>query len=364
MKAIISGGGTGGHIYPALAVANHLLAEGWDILYVGAGNSLEEKIMDRKNIDFKAISVAPIPRKPGLKLPAAVIKGTAGFFQSLRAIRKFKPDIILGTGGYVAGPVVLAGCFCRTKTLIHEQNAFPGLTNRILARFVDRVALNFSEAANFLPQKKKDKYVLTGNPVREKIYKTTRREGLKKLNLADNKITLLTFGGSQGAESINQAMIDVCQYMGGESGVQIIFVTGKNKYDSVLEQLGKTEKETNIIVKPYLYNIEYAYAVADLVISRAGATGLAEITACGIPAILIPYPHASGNHQHYNARVLEDNEAALLLPDKELCGELLLEKIIELINNRPLLQEMKKNSKQLGKNDALNRLVAEIKDLI
>lgn len=363
-KAVITGGGTGGHIYPALSVAKKLIEKEWDILYIGSRQGMEKEIIKRENIDFRSISVAPFPRRFSISLLKAVFVSMGGFGQSLKLLRSYKPQIVLGTGGFVAGPVVLAGSLLGAKTIIHEQNVFPGFTNRLLSRRADKVALNFGEAVEYFPGELKTKAVVTGNPVREKIRKAKRSEGIKKLGLKKQKTTLLVLGGSQGSESINQAMDRVCRYASEEKGLQIIYITGKNKYSAVKERLGSIwERNSDLHLKPYLHNIEWAYAAADLMVSRAGATVLAEITVQGLPAILIPYPHASGDHQSYNAQLLAGEGAAVVIPDEKLSGEILLKEIKKITSKPGHLQKMAENSKKMGYPEALNNIVEEIENL-
>lgn len=368
MKAILTGGGTGGHIYPALSVGLDLKKQGWKILYIGSKNSWEKKLIVDKGLRFKAINVAPLPRKLTLKLIISILKSLQGFFQARHIIKKFQPDVIFGTGGFVAGPVVEAGSLSGYPTIIHEQNVYPGITNRLLSYTVDKVALNFKEAIDYFPGKVAEKSVVTGNPVRKSILETSREQGLANLGLDNSRKTLLVFGGSQGARTINQAMFKVCEYFQQKSWLQIIYITGKDKYDKIIEEFKKRDlkldKINNIKIMPYLHNMEWAYAIANLIVYRAGATGLAEITARGIPAILVPYPYATGNHQEYNAQILEKHGAAIVVSDTELTGDLLIDKIKELIVNEKLLVKMKKNSKKMGQPKAVDNLVSEIKALV
>ena len=234
MKAILTGGGTGGHIYPALAVGLKLQDKGWDISYLGSENGLESEIIPANKIKFKTVEVAPLPRTFSLKLFQALFKAGKGFFQARKIIKKINPDVVFGTGGFVAGPVVQAASFSGYSTLIHEQNVYPGITNKILSYSVDKIALNFEKAQNYFPAGiNNNKFVVTGNPIRESILETKRRQGLKKLNLYTDKKTLLVFGGSQGSMSINEAMLEVCKYYSENSKVQIIYITGENNYDKI-----------------------------------------------------------------------------------------------------------------------------------
>ncbi len=368
MKAIVTGGGTGGHIYPALAVLRALQAKGWEILYLGSKAGLEGEIIPSEGIDYKEVNVAPLPRKISFKLLSSTLKTTAGFFQALRIIKSYLPDLVLGTGGFVAGPVVLAATFLKIPTIIHEQNVYPGFTNKLLARRVDAIALNFADAKQYFPGNIKAVYSVTGNPIREVIINTNKSKGLKKLSLEPNKKTLLVFGGSQGSMSINLAMVDLYHHYKDDSSIQIIHITGKKNYQMVLAEIRKSgidiEHYDNYQIMSYLSHMEYAYAVADLIVYRAGATGIAEITAKGLPAILVPYPHAAENHQEYNARNLEKHGAAEVILDKELSGKILINQVESIFSDEEKIITMSRNSKKLGNPEAVKNIVRFIEDIV
>ncbi|MCK8817335.1 undecaprenyldiphospho-muramoylpentapeptide beta-N-acetylglucosaminyltransferase [Natroniella sulfidigena] len=367
MKILISGGGTGGHIYPGLAIAKSLEQRNDDveIAFVGTEQGLEADIVPKEGYQLKTIQVQGLPRKVSLDLIKAAFKSLVGFFEAKLILNNFEPDIVVGTGGYVCGPIVLAAALSNIPTVIHEQNAYPGLTNRLLAKVVDKIALSNLDAKEYL--KDLDKVVLTGNPIRPAILEQNRTKAFKELGLNPRQKVILVFGGSRGAKSINQAVVKLYKEIKG-SNLQLLHITGKNGFEEVeakAEELGINNMESGqIIIKPYLYNMEAALNVADLVISRAGATGLAEITACGIPAILIPYPYAAENHQEYNARSLERKNAAEVILDQELTGDKLSEVVNELIFDEQKLKKMAQASKELGQPDAAKNLVALIQDLI
>lgn len=368
MRAIITGGGTGGHIYPALAVGLKLKKMGWEVLYIGSFDGLEKKIAQEWGLDFCAVEVAPLPRNLTFELFSVFSQNIKGILQSRRYIKNFKPDIIFGTGGFVAGPLVLAGVLSGIKTLIHEQNVYPGITNKLLSHFIDRIALNFQDAISYFSDSVRKKTVVTGNPVRNIILTTTRKEGLDYFEFSGNKRTLLVFGGSQGAASINKAIFAIYNYIAEKNNLQLIHITGKKNYNSQvedIENMGINLKDIpHIKIFPYLEHIEYAYAVSDLVISRAGATGIAEITAKGLPAILIPYPYATGNHQMYNAETMAEHGAAEIITEKRLNSAILLDKYKEIINDKDLLANMGENSFELGHSSAVDEIIEEIYKLI
>ncbi|MCK8827141.1 undecaprenyldiphospho-muramoylpentapeptide beta-N-acetylglucosaminyltransferase [Natroniella acetigena] len=367
MRILISGGGTGGHIYPGLAIAKTVEQKNNNakIAFVGTEQGLEADIIPKEGYQLKTIQVQGLPRKISVELVRAIFKSVIGLFEAKLILNDFKPDIVVGTGGYVCGPIVLAAALSNIPTVIHEQNAYPGLTNRLLAKIVDKIALSNLDAKGYLGDS--DKVVLTGNPIRPEILEQNRVKAFKELGLNPKKKVILVFGGSRGAKSINQAVVKLYRQIKG-SDLQLLHITGKDGFKEVkkeAQELGiNSLKGGQIIIKPYLYNMEAALNVADLVISRAGATGLAEITACGIPAILIPYPYAAENHQEHNARSLERMNAAKVILDRELAGERLAKVVNELIFDEQKLNEMARASKELGQPNAADNLVALIQDLI
>ncbi|BBB93261.1 MAG TPA: undecaprenyldiphospho-muramoylpentapeptide beta-N-acetylglucosaminyltransferase [Methylomusa anaerophila] len=357
MRVIISGGGTGGHIYPAVTIAKEIvkMTGSCQVLFIGTKGGLEADIIPKEGFSFQTIEVRGLERRLSFRNVQTIIKTVSSLWQSLAIIRSFRPSVVVGTGGYVCGPVLLAASILKIPTVIQEQNVIPGITNRILARFVDRIAVGYQEAAIHFKYAQR-KVVFTGNPIRPEVMSATRSEGQAVFGLDPDKLTLLVVGGSQGARSINTAMLQVHKHFANNPHVQILHVTGQNEYNNIvnsIEQAGIDLSSTgNIIIKPYIYNMPQALAAADLAVFRAGAVGLAEITARGIPAILIPYPYASENHQEYNARVLEKQGAAITINDSELDGSKLLGAIENLLNVREKLDRMGVNSKKLGRSQA------------
>ena len=368
MRIVITGGGTGGHIYPALAVALILKDKGWDILYIGSSNSLEEKIAKEWGLKFESVNVAPLPRKLTYKLFKSAASNFKGLYQSRKIINEFNADLVFGTGGFVTGSVVLAAFLKGVPTLIHEQNVYPGLTNKLLSYLVDKIAVNFVDAKEYFSGKVNNKIVHTGNPVRDDIIKTKRKDGIKYFDFSFDKKTLLIFGGSQGSVSINKAVLGIYEYVLAKNDIQLIHITGKNNYEKQLNYINKKginlKKYAHIKIIPYLDHMEYAYAAADLVISRAGATGIAEITVKGLASILIPYPFATGDHQMYNAKSLSKHGAAKVIAEKNLDKDILLKNFKRIIEDKKLLKKMSKKSKKLGERNAANKIVAELEDLV
>lgn len=364
MKAIITGGGTGGHIYPALAIAEELKNRGWEIIYLGSDHRMEAEIVPQVGYDFKALSLRPFPRSFSLKIFSSLYNNFKAFFKAFTLIRKSEADLVIGTGGFVAGPVVLAAFFLRKKTLIHEQNAYPGITNKLLAKVVDKVCLNFKESAEYLKISSQDKIEITGNPVRPSIINVDRELAYKKLSLSKDLKTILITGGSLGAEVINKNLIKVYQYA-VENKVQLLHLTGRKNYDKVIKRLNDNNINPDnplLSIISYLNEMEYALAAADLIIARAGATGLAEITSCGIPSILIPFAAAAENHQLFNAKTLVNNNAALLIEESDLNEEILLDKVKVILEDELKLKSMADAAISMSQKDSLAKIIKVIEN--
>lgn len=354
-RVIISGGGTGGHIYPAITIARAIAdIEPTEFLYVGSKIGLENTLIPNEGIPFVTIDVRGLERKISFRNLVTLGKTAGSLLRAEQIIHKFKPDVVIGTGGFVCGPVLLAASLSGIPTLVQEQNVIPGVTNTILSRFVKCVALGYEEAADRF--KRKDILVYTGNPVRKDILTGTRDHGRALLGLDPDKFTLLVAGGSRGARSINNAMIEVHRYFWDSRDIQILHVTGDHEYDRVVGQLegidGKGRYGEGSHIIPYLHHMPEALAAADLAVYRAGAVGLAELTVRGLPAILIPYPYAAEDHQRYNAQALVMCGAAKMILDKMLTGRELLEEIVHLKNDPEALKRMARASKSKGRPQA------------
>ena len=366
MKAVITGGGTGGHIYPALAIAEELKNRGWEILYLGSDYRMEAEIVPDAGYNFKSLTVRPLPRSISLKIPSVIFNNIRALLTSFKAIKKFNADIVIGTGGFVAGPAVLAAVLLGKKTLIHEQNAYPGITNKLLARLVDIVCLNFKEAEKFLNVKEKDKIKITGNPVRPSILNVDENLAYQKLGLSEELKTILITGGSLGAGVINKNLIKVYKYALANK-IQILHLTGKKNYEEVIKRLENNNINPNnplLNIIDYLNHMEYALSAADLIISRAGATALAEITSCGLPAILIPFAAAAENHQLFNAETLSQKNAAVIIKESELDENILLNKVKKIIEDPEKINSMSKEAEKLSQKDSLTNIIKIIESEI
>ncbi|MBR5914571.1 MAG: undecaprenyldiphospho-muramoylpentapeptide beta-N-acetylglucosaminyltransferase [Selenomonadaceae bacterium] len=361
MRIIFSGGGTGGHIYPALTLIDTIKNKlpDTEFLYVGTEKGLESDIVPKAGINFSAMKL-----EGGLERHFTLenFKRAADAILSIRRagkiIKEFKPDVVVGTGGYVCGPILLAASLKKIPTLIQEQNAVAGITNKILSKFVTKIAVGSTLALKNFPAAKT---IYTGNPIRTKVLTAKREDGLREFNFTADKSVVLISGGSRGARSINNAMVEVLK-RAKDFDAQFLHVTGKGEYESVTENLGD-DLPPNVRVVPYLYNMPQAMAMADLAIFRAGATGLAELTARGVPSILIPYPYAAENHQEFNAMELVKVGAARMILNKDLNAEILSAQIDELLKNPDELQKMSAASLSIGRPQAADEIADLILDL-
>lgn len=367
MRIIISGGGTGGHIYPAIAIAKTIAGRERDaeILFVGTEGGLESQLVPREGLDFAAIRVRGFRRKLSADTVKTVIELFKGMADAFRILKEFKPDVVIGTGGYVAGPVLMLAALRGIPTLIHEQNVLPGITNRILARFADKVAVSFKEAAEYFSTP--GKIVVTGNPIRKELLGKNREKSIQKLGFRKDLPLVLVFGGSKGSKGLNDAMLEVISLLYYERAFQLLHVTGSDRYDQFMEGLAgrgiDLKAESHISVIPYLHDMPDALAAAELVVTSAGAITLAEITAVGVPAILVPKAYATDNHQEYNARALEKNGAAIVILEKELDGKRLYRQIEELLKDKDALRYMRKASRSMGRLDAADRIYRLVKEI-
>ena len=334
MRLVISGGGTGGHIYPALALIEALKAEGKldDVLYVGTQRGLESRIVPATGLKFATLDLQGFKRSLSLSNVTTVKKFIGSLGQAKKLLRDFKPDIVVGTGGYVSGAILYAAARLHIPTVIHESNSVAGVTNKFLSHFVDRVAIVFPEVASSFPAKK---VVVTGNPRAQQVAGLKPNDRLKDFGLDPHKQTLLIFGGSRGAPKINAAAVAALPIW-AKADFQVLFATGRSHYDAIN---------------------------AGLLISRAGATTLAEITALGIPAILIPSPNVTHHHQYLNAQSLTKKGAALTITEPEL-NQNFPQRVVTLMEDDAKRAAMAQASKRLGVPDASDQLIAVMTTLL
>jgi UDP-N-acetylglucosamine--N-acetylmuramyl-(pentapeptide) pyrophosphoryl-undecaprenol N-acetylglucosamine transferase len=362
MKIAVSGGGTGGHIYPALALIREIQKRDKDakFLYIGTLNGLESKIVPKENIPFTSIHITGFKRKLSFENVKTVLRFIKGVRDSRKILKEFKPDIVVGTGGYVCGPVVYAAAKLGIPSIIHEQNSVPGLTNKFLSRYVKRIAICFDEAKEFFSQ---EKVIFTGNPRASEVLGQDGIKGRLSVGLSTTLPTVLIFGGSRGARPINEAVIKSLPELAGKP-YQVLYVTGDVHYDEVSKEVELVGNPKNVVIKPFIHNMPEVLAGMDLVVSRAGATTLAEITSLGIPSILIPSPYVTNNHQEKNASSLSEHGAAKVLLEKDLTCNSLVANIDKILLNRETLKEMKGNSQKIGVPDSAARMYNIMKELI
>lgn len=350
----ITGGGTGGHIYPAVAVYDELLKHlsREDIFYVGNEKNLEKRIASQKGMNFLSVDIGGMPRKFTFKFISWFLKLFVAFFVSVFYVLKYRPSFIIGTGGYVAFPILAAGVLLGVPCYIHDSDAYPGIVSRVLAPYAKCVFLAFDEAKNRIKAKK---VIINGNPLRDFSCGISKEEALENLGLSQGKKTLFVMGGSQGAKTINKAILEIAKELTQEHNLQIIHQCGDKNFDETKNFM--SEGLENYILQPYFDDMSIPYAACDFVVARAGSISLSELNNCGLPAILIPYPHAAANHQFFNAKAMENQGAAVVLEDKDCTGEALLAVILELLKDEETFTSMAQNSKKLAKPDAARNLV-------
>lgn len=369
MRVVITGGGTGGHIYPGLAVATALQRTGpVEILWLGAERGLEKELVPREGLPLVTFPLQAFQRRLSLDTLKTTWRAAAAFPAARATLARFRPDVVLGTGGYACGPVVLTARLMGIPTVIQEQNALPGWTNRVLGRVVDRVALGFGEAERFFPR---SKCLLTGNPLRPAILTARRPEGQARFELTPDKRTVLVFGGSQGARAINRAMLEALPQLAARPDCQVLWVTGTRSFAEVRARLAAEGAVTSpdsarlgdIHVFAYLHDMPLALAAADLAVSRSSAMALSEMAVRGLPSILIPLPTAAENHQEWNARAREKAGAGVMLLERDLSGERLGNLVGELLGDKARLARMENAARALGRPQAADVVAGLLLDL-
>ena len=370
MKVLFAGGGTAGHINPALAVAGYLREKEPDaqILYIGAKGGMEERLVPSAGFNFKSITVAGFQRKliwnNVKRNAAAAVHVFTASREARRIIREFQPDICVGTGGYVAGPVIREAVKLKIPSLIHEQNAFPGVTNKMLSKHANRTMLAVADAQIYLSPEAR--WVLTGNPVREEVIRAQRDEARRKLGL-DERPLILSFGGSLGARTINEAVADLLASSARTGRFQHIHGYGQwgKWFPDLLKQKGvDLKKHPEFDVREYIGDMPDCLAAADLVICRAGAITLSELQVQGRASVLIPSPNVAENHQYHNAMALVNRGAAAIIEEKDLTGETLCRKVDELFASSDTIRSLGGNARKMAIVDANARIYKIMKEVL
>src|ERR1051326_2510171 len=362
LKVIISGGGTGGHIFPAVAIANALRSKvpGIEILFVGAEGRMEMEKVPAAGYRIEGLWISGLQRKLTVKNLAFPFKVLSSIMKAKKILKRFKPDAVIGTGGYASGPMLRVASKRGIATLIQEQNSFPGITNKILSKRVDRICVAYEGMEKFFP---KDKIVLTGNPVRQDILELSgkRERGLETFKLDGHKRVLLVIGGSLGARTINES-IALCLDELVKNDIQLVWQTGKGYFETA-RQLVQKYKGKGIRAFDFISKMDHAYAVADAVVSRAGAISVSELCLVKKAAILVPSPNVAEDHQTKNALALANHQAAILVKDAEakekLCGQ-----IISLMNDKDAMNKLEDNIARLAFKNSADVIASEVLQLI
>ncbi|MDF2630489.1 MAG: UDP-N-acetylglucosamine-N-acetylmuramyl-pyrophosphoryl-undecaprenol N-acetylglucosamine transferase [Symbiobacteriaceae bacterium] len=351
MKYLIAGGGTGGHIYPAVSIAHALKAADpqAELLYVGTQAGREATLVPREQIPFVTISSAGLINLSAMQKLKGALKAAKGLFDSLGHIRRFRPDVVIGTGGFVSGPVLLAARLAGRPVVIQEQNAFPGVTNRIASRWAKAVLVPYEEARPYFPAGTKLQFI--GNPVRPEVQGAERSAGRKAFGYTESDKVLVVMGGSGGGRDFNRFAVDAVKLLLGRlPGLKVLHITGERYFDQVRQQYGGSPAGVSVV--PYLHNMPEAYAAADAGIFRSGALTLAEVQVRGLPSVLIPSPNVTHNHQDWNARTLEQRGAALVVREREMSADKLADAVAVALTDSAKRAAMAEALRSLAQPDA------------
>lgn len=361
LDIVISGGGTGGHVYPALAVADRLQASGATVRFIGTAHGPEARLAPLHGIGFEAIASSGFDRSRPLSLLRGVMVNLVSALKLAYAFGRNRPDAIVGFGGYVAIPVGLAARLRGIPLVVHEQNSVPGLTNTLLSRWAEYVAVTYPGSVDGFAHP--DRVVVTGNPVRDEVLSADRSASRTTLGIGEDEVVLVVFGGSSGARRINRGAIAAAERILAMDGVRVVHVTGAGEYDAVVEAAeaaGVSRDRWEL--HAYRDDLPALLSAADLIVSRAGATSIAEITMLGAPSILVPYPHATADHQTKNAEALAHVGAAVVVPDDEVEGPGFADTVASLLRDPHRRDTMSAASGALGRADAATRVARLVLD--
>ncbi len=365
MRAIITGGGTGGHVYPALAIVDALkdMAPNIQLLYVGSMRGMERDLVRGiPAMQVRFLEVSGLVRKHPRDMLTGVVRALRAWWRARGLVKSFRPDVIIGTGGYVSGPVVLAGAQAGVPVVLQEQNAYPGMTNRWLARWAAHVCVAFAPAQPFFARARA--VTVTGNPVRQEFARLERRKARESLGVGEDERLLLIAGGSLGAQVIADTALALLRHREWDERNKVLLATGKNYYDYIMEEMHKSSikvgENGNVMVRPYIHDMPTAMVAADLALCRAGAVTVSELAVCGLPAVLIPSPNVAHNEQEYNARVLVDAGAGVMITEEgSKAAQAALPVVMELLQDRSRMELMRKKCLEQAKPDAA-RTIARI----
>ena len=367
MKAIIAAAGTGGHINPGIAIANKIKEKekNSQIIFIGTNRGLENDLVPRAGYELKKIDAHGIARKISIQNFKNLYATYKSINEAKKILKEFNPNVVIGTGGYICVPVVLAAKSLRIPVVLHESNAFPGIAVKLFKKKADAILVGFEDAKKRLKNAKN--VIVTGNPIKIRKLNLTEQEKIKikeQLGIDESKPVVLAFGGSQGASSINRSFIEIIVNKKNKD-YQIIWAAGPEQYEKIKESLKEVnvdiENIKDVKILPYIYNMEEVMNTCDLVVCRSGAMTITEISVTEKPAIFIPFPFATENHQEYNARVLEGVGAAEIILDKDLNSEILSNTITKIIRNKTKLKQMSENAKKIAIPNVEERIYEEIK---
>ena len=370
MRAIISAAGTGGHINPGIAIANKIMEKEKDseIIFIGTNRGLENDLVPRSGYNLKTINAHGLERKLSIQNLKNLFETYKSIGEAKKIIQEFKPDVLIGTGGYICVPTVMAARKMGIPVVLHESNAFPGKAVKLFKKKANKILVGFKDAKERLDNR--ENVVVTGNPInlKKQNYTEAQKTKIKKeLGLKLDKPVVLVFGGSQGAQSINRSFIEIIVNKKNKN-YQIMWAAGPEQYDKIKNKLKEVnidiDKIENAKIVPYIYNMEEVMNTADLVVCRSGAMTITEISVVGKPAIFIPFPFATENHQEYNARVLEKVGAAKIILDKDLNSEILGNTINRMVKDKDGLKQMGENASKVAMPEVENRIYEEIRSVI
>lgn len=365
MKVIIAAAGTAGHINPGIAIANKIKEEepGSKIIFIGTTRGLENDLVQRAGYELKTVEAYGLAKKISLDNLNKVMKTIKGIGQAKKIVKEFQPDIVIGTGGYICGSAILAAKKYNIPTMLHESNAFPGKAVEMLSKKVDTILVGFKEAKDRLIHAKN--VVVTGTPTKIKNRNFTSQEKakiLKELGLKENKPMVLIFGGSQGAKAINDTVIEIVNNKLNKD-YQIMWAPGPMQFKLIKQRIKNMSKLEGVKIVPYIYNMEEVMNVADLIIARSGAMTITEVATVGKPAIFVPLPYVSQNHQEYNAKVLEAVGAAKIILNKDLKEDVLNKEIEGIIQYPDKISKMSEKARQIANQQVEDKIYEEVKKL-
>ena len=365
MRVVVSGGGTGGHIYPALAFMRYLeKQEEVEYLYIGTKRGLESKIVPQAGYAFESIKIEGLKRSLSLENLKTAYYMVTSVIKTRKILKEFKPDVVIGTGGYVCAPVLFAASLLKIPTIIHEQNSVAGITNKFLAKWVNKIAVCFEDVKKDFASYS-DKVVLTGNPRGQEVVEIEKKpEYLASIGVETDLPIVVIFGGSRGSERMNEVFVEALEGFANKN-YHVIMVTGEVHYDKINNQITNLEKSLpNVSVFPYIKDMPQLFQNVDLVVCRSGATTLTELTALGLASILIPSPYVTNNHQEANARSLVDQGAASMILEKELNAQIMLAEIDHILLDSQKKEAMAASARKMGITDASVRLTSMIHEMM